>query len=163
FAEKTATEMRNHPSTVQNRVKIGVVLEPFAEEIYGTPLENQERELLRLSRQRSEQICSILEMIALGEAKNVSEAISLLERKPEARLEAASAGDEHKVSDQGKILSVVRMVKAPIPALENEKSPIRDDAEKRNDNVFEVTIDPATVQRFDSWESRNGQTIRIED
>jgi ParB family chromosome partitioning protein len=41
FVQKTATELGKDSSTVENRVKIGRVLQPFADIIYGTPLEDQ--------------------------------------------------------------------------------------------------------------------------
>jgi hypothetical protein len=157
--------MGKHPSTVENRVRISRVLQPFADGIYETPLEDQERELLRLSRADAEQIPRILEMLSLGRAKNVSEAIGLLDlEKGGVVLESRGSGevaipDVNESPNQECLPPPATIGDGSIPPLEKEAISIDADSNCR----VEVLIDPSIKRRFDAWVRRHGYSVSIEE
>ena len=95
FADDTAESTGLSPRSVQRKVKLAKLLEPFKEVIQNLPLADNQRELEALSRLKPDELEAVLAKLSSGDCAAVGEALSSYKQdKREIALERAQAAPE---------------------------------------------------------------------
>ncbi len=81
FAVDTAAKAGVTPRTIQTEVRVGRALEPFADELKGTKVEDSKKDLLELAKAEPKARKKAVQLICHGKAKNSSEALRLVARE----------------------------------------------------------------------------------
>lgn len=76
YSSIAAKESRKSERTIENEVKLGAILEPYADKILGSPIENSISELGELVKFTEMGRIKVLELISSGKVQSVADAFN---------------------------------------------------------------------------------------
>ncbi len=107
FAQDTAAKLGVTDRTVRNRTRIGARLGDVADALLGSPIEDNQQELLRLARiaeRETTQAQAVADKIAGGQARRVRDALHLVEQDRQRQAAAQLEETMPDVSDRYRLI-----------------------------------------------------------